>query len=412
MTLKQKNKLVAYLKICKDFTYFGGVFVTVRKIQADFQQMFDLAAYAFVQNKSAEQKERFTYLAKNSENYGSFADEILASQIMATPFFINFWDQTFKMKGIGFVSTYPEFRKQGRIDAIMREILQDSYKQGTELSYLAPFSYPFYRRYGYESAFLQIRYEASPEMWPFAEKSMGKVRRITFPAAKEVMKTIYQKSDESQKGGLQRAEWWLKYKFDLHKDFNFAIYEEKSEARGYVVYQIVQDKLEIMELIALTQSGFNALHAFIKAHSGTVKKIGWSCPYNGETKLLQVCNPQVDVKILPYMMARVVNILAFLKAYPWQNKIKQSFTIEIVADSFLPVNNGCYEITPEKSVKQVATSKLPRIKVTPQSFTQLFLGSVSLNELRAAEKIELSTDLARQLTTLLPTEKPLLGDYF
>ena len=58
------------------------------------------------------------------------------------------------------------------------------------------------------------------------------------------------------------------------------------------------------------------------------------------------------------------------------------------------------------------SSKLPRIKATPQSFTQLFLGSVSLNELRAAEKIELSTDLERQLITLLPTEKPLLGDYF
>lgn len=170
--------------------------------------------------------------------------------------------------------------------------------------------------------------------------------------------------------------------------------------------------MEIVELIALTQLGFTALHAFIKAHSGTVKVIGWSCPFNGETKLLQVSNPQVEVKILPYMMARVVNVLAFLKDYPWQNKISKSFTIEIVEDTFLPINNGCYEIMPEGSVKQVPNSEFSHIKATPQSFTQLFLGSVPLNELLAAEKVVIAKDFAEQLAELLPKGKPLLGDYF
>jgi len=386
--------------------------VAVRKIEGDFQQMFDLAAYAFGQNKSVAQVERFEYLAQHSQNYGSFADEILASQIMATPFLVNFWEQTFKMKGIGFVSTYPEFRKQGRIDTIMKQILQDSYDEETHLAYLAPFSYPFYRRYGYESVFLQIRYESPVEKWPFGDQKQKGVRRVSFLAAKETIKKIYQKSDESQKGGMLREAWWLRYKFELHKDYNFALYEESGEAKGYVVYQIVQDKLEIVELIALTQLGFTALHAFIKAHSGTVKVIGWSCPFNGETKLLQVSNPQVEVKILPYMMARVVNVLAFLKDYPWQNKISKSFTIEIVEDTFLPINNGCYEITPEGSVKQVPNSEFSHIKATPQSFTQLFLGSVPLNELLAAEKVVIAKDFAEQLAELLPKGKPLLGDYF
>ena len=54
-----------------------------------------------------------------------------------------FMEQAIRMAGIGFVASYPEYRSQGRIDRIMRRILEDCYEQGIVLSYLAPFSFPF-----------------------------------------------------------------------------------------------------------------------------------------------------------------------------------------------------------------------------------------------------------------------------
>ena len=50
-----------------------------------------------------------------------------------------FMEQIYPMAGIGFVASYPEYRSQGRIDRIMRRILEDCYEQGIVLSYLAPF---------------------------------------------------------------------------------------------------------------------------------------------------------------------------------------------------------------------------------------------------------------------------------
>lgn len=383
------------------------------KIQKEFQQeMFDLAAYAFSQNKSIEKAERFEYLAQKSQNYGSFADSVLASQVMATPFLVNFWNQTLRMTGIGYVSTYPEFRKQGRIDAIMGQMLQDSYKEKRHLSYLAPFSYPFYRRYGYESAFLQIRYEASAEKWPFGGGCQGRVQRVSFSEAKGVLKEIYQKSCQSQKGGILREEWWLRYKFDLHKDLKFGIYVQNDQHEGYVVYEIINNKLEIIELVALTQPAFVALHDFIKAHYGTVNTITWTQPFDGKTAILEVSDPQVKVEILPYMMARVVNVAAFLQAYPWQTKITDSFSVEIVEDSFLAINNGWYEVTTDGHVTRVEQSNLPFLKVSPQIFTQLFLGSVKLDDLLLSKKLAITIELVPLLQELLPKEMPLLGDYF
>ena len=166
------------------FFRLEGKPVTIVKMKSNFNdQMFDLAAYAFAREKSATKVERFEYLARNSKNYGSLAEKKLVSQIMATPFLVNFWNQTFEMRGIGYVSSYPEFRKQGRIDKLMKQVLEDSYDEGVQLAYLAPFSYPFYRRYGYETAFLQIRYEALAEKWPFGGQSHGKVSRVSFEVA-------------------------------------------------------------------------------------------------------------------------------------------------------------------------------------------------------------------------------------
>ena len=84
---------------------------------------------------SEKNKERYRLLAENSWNYGSYDDQgKLASQIMATPFAIDFHGTSYPMAGIGFVASYPEYRSQGRIDRIMRRILEDCYEQGIVLS--------------------------------------------------------------------------------------------------------------------------------------------------------------------------------------------------------------------------------------------------------------------------------------
>jgi predicted acetyltransferase len=58
-----------------------------------------------------------------------------------------------KMSGIGDVASYPETRGSGGIRNIFSAIFNDLHENGTELSYLAPFSQPFYRKFGYETVF-------------------------------------------------------------------------------------------------------------------------------------------------------------------------------------------------------------------------------------------------------------------
>ncbi len=101
-------------------------------------------------------------------------EDRLTSQVMATPFPVNFYGQEYLMAGIGYVASYPEARGQGGINQIMEKILEDCRDRKVSLSYLAPFSYPFYRRYGYEQSFDKISYQLNSRDVPFIKKNLEK----------------------------------------------------------------------------------------------------------------------------------------------------------------------------------------------------------------------------------------------
>ena len=120
------------------------------------EAMFKLAAYAFNKEPTVDYREFFARLADHSWNYGVFVDGMLASQVMCTPFAVNYFGTEYKMGGIGYVASYPEYRGLGGIKDTMKMILADMKKDGFALSYLAPFSYNFYRKFGYEQVFGNI----------------------------------------------------------------------------------------------------------------------------------------------------------------------------------------------------------------------------------------------------------------
>ncbi|MDU6316220.1 MAG: GNAT family N-acetyltransferase, partial [Enterococcus faecalis] len=177
----------------------------------EMKEMFDLVIYAFNQEPTAERQERFEKLLSHTQSYGFLIDEQLTSQVMATPFQVNFHGVRYPMAGIGYVASYPEYRGEGGISAIMKEMLADLAKQKVALSYLAPFSYPFYRQYGYEQTFEQAEYTIKTEDWPRVKRVPGTIKRVSWADGKEVIKDVYLENQRAHSGGVIRETWWLDY---------------------------------------------------------------------------------------------------------------------------------------------------------------------------------------------------------
>lgn len=321
-------------------------------------EMFELAAYAFNGEDTPKRRERFRMLAENSWNYGFFDEEDrLTSQVMATPFPVDFYGQEYLMAGIGYVASYPEARGQGGINRIMERILEDCRDRNVTLSYLAPFSYPFYRRYGYEQVFDQIHYQLNSRDVPAPKKTTGTMKRTTFEEAKEAIKDIYGRMPENQRAGLKREDWWYTYKFDQKGNNRYALYYDKEgQATGYVVYQTVAPVFTIVEWGYLDHEAFRSLARFVSSHSGAFDRFEYACGYSGSNKNYLLDNPFASVTVSPYMMARIVEMQRFLESYPFKTA-QASFALHVEADDYAKWNEGIFEIKIEDGIIHVARTE-------------------------------------------------------
>ncbi|MGX7197666.1 GNAT family N-acetyltransferase [Enterococcus olivae] len=376
-------------------------------------QIFELAHYAFQFEKSETYQNRLNYLLSHSKHYGSYDEDRLVSQVIATPLKVHFFDQLFDMSGIGFVSSDPGYRGEGRIDQLMSQMLSDCQEQGVTLSYLAPFSYPFYRRYGYELVFERISYQLPSHQWPDSKKGSGHVRRQPWEEAKEIIKNIYETSNRKNQGGLHRENWWYEYKFHIQRPYYFAVYYNAAgEAEGYLVYQIKDGLFDCAEWEFLTGEAYTGLNRYIATHKESVREIRYEQGYNKNSGFFLNETPLAKAVIRPEMMVRIVDLQQFMQRYPLE-KLERSFAFVIEEDRYAPWNQGIFEIDAvTKEVRKVKSSVLPQVKGTIQRLTQLLLGYQTLQELLFFDQLTVDEEIQKTVTEILPKQVPVLEDYF
>lgn len=398
----------------------------IKKMEKDhLEEMFQLAKYAFHFEETEERRKRFQYIATHSENYGVFqAANQLTSQVMNTPFTVNFHGVTYTMGGIGFVSSYPEWRGQGGINQLMTDILRDSYQKGQVLSYLAPFSYSFYRRYGYEWVFERLTYEMNVTDLPVVERMLGQVIRVTPKEGKTAIQHLYHASEQSKKGGLIRDDWWYTYKYELKEPNSYmALYKnEQGVEEGYLVYEMDSDCLVIKELVYISLEAFYGIIHFIKSHQASFVKCRYETGQNQDTVSFLMPEPSVKRSLTPYMMARIVSMKAFLEQYPWsvsQERLSQ-LVFRVKDDEYAPWNNGWYEwrlvegqwqVCQQIQAEEVTPDKLC-IEGSIQGFTQMLLGYQKPTTLAFFQQIKGEQRAIQLLDELVVTMPPVLDDYF
>lgn len=387
------------------------------------EAMFKLACYAFNKEPSVERREHFARLADHSWNYGLFIEDKLASQVMCTPFQVNFHGTRYKMGGIGYVSSYPEFRGQGGIKETMRQIIADMQKNNLALSYLAPFSYGFYRQFGYEQVFENLNYELSSHSLPKSIKAPGFVKRMKLKEVTPYLKELYEKDAHNKRGGLLREDWWWHYILSKNKERNYAVYfNEEKQAEGYVVYERHLDTFKVVEWNYLTPNAFHGLGRFILSHDSAFAKFICEMPNSEHSLSYLLDEPYAKVTVIPYMMARIVDLILFLEKYPFLRGAKDQVFLLGVKDDYAPWNEGVFELKVTKD-GQSEVRKLSQDVSDPkykahllvgqiQEWTQLFMGYRRPKDLAFYGRLQGNIDLFNHLEEVIPRGLPTLPDYF
>ena len=81
---------------------------------------------------------------------GWFDKDTLVSQVAVYPMKVRIFNQTYDMGGLTGVGTYPEYSNQGLMHKLLETALKKMKDKGQYITYLFPYSIPYYRRKGWE----------------------------------------------------------------------------------------------------------------------------------------------------------------------------------------------------------------------------------------------------------------------
>ncbi|WP_127848586.1 GNAT family N-acetyltransferase [Lacticaseibacillus hulanensis] len=378
----------------------------------DQDAFYELYLYAFNQTHSVRRRAFFDARFTHANNYGIHADNQLVSALYSLPFTVNFGGTEFSMAGIGDVCSAPEFSGRGGAGTLIKAALNDMYADGTTLSYLAPFAFSYYRRFGYEQVFNQIHYELSTTALPSFPRTTagGHVTRSPLAAELPTVKKIYA-DNQSAAGGLVRADWWWHY-LTLKHDWDVGIYQDAAgKPTGYVIYERTNSALTVKELVAPTSDEFTALRQFILKHGNSFAAITYDAPsleYGGD---LFPEPDAVTATIRPYMMARIVNLADFMAKYP--GKMPAAPITLAVTDPVLTANQGTWQLSAAGFIKQDDDlSPDADITLDIQNLVKLLFGAQRPETLVRSGEITANSAAVSALTTLTAGKHPALIDYF
>ncbi|PKU52115.1 GNAT family N-acetyltransferase [Lysinibacillus fusiformis] len=382
----------------------------------DYRQIHQLRDYCFPNKYTGARREDFHYWIEQSTTLGAYDHKKIVGQLLILPLNMTVHGVPYKMGGIGFVATYPEYRQQGIIKRLMIEALQKMRDNGQTISVLAPFSVSFYRHFGWELFFEKLHYTIPQAQFPSFGKQLDIVKRMSFewvePELFKEIKDFHNIMAILQNGGMVRDDAWWKRIERRSPDSHFAAYFQADKIEGYIRYTIQQGTFVIQDFIVANYLAEQAIWRYITSHAASVDQIT-GVTSNHYPFGFYFKEPQFKREVIQDVMVRVVDVAAFMQQYPWGD-ITETLTIRI-DDSFCHWNEHVYQINKNGQVSIIETNSVSdkhMLTLPINLFSAMMVGYLSVKEAVVYANQSTVEKTLQRWQRALPTEKPAFYEYF
>lgn len=367
----------------------------LEKTKDNLQQIASLIKYAFLKDYDLTTDVNFMSRYNHSNGYGYFNDDKLTSYIMVNRFKSEVFGHHVPMAGIGYVSSYPEYRGQGHISKLMKEILKDLHNEGIPFTNLAPFSEDFYRHYGFSNSIYQAEYRFTGEaLRSFKLPRSGHIIRSNWDdlSVQNGVIQLYERQlhTDDERNTMIREAWWWNRLNTYYKNRNVAVYFDADDRPiSYLIYRLQGDLFIADELYSITPQGYLAMLGFMGSHTGTSKEFRMILSENSILAELFPEQNLLDIRLHPYMMSRIID---FEKMITYMMPLQEgTFNIEVISDDQCPWNIGVWQITNKdrKVTCKRIEDGLVDYSGSITAWTQVLLGRLNMND---AVKLGLITD--------------------
>ncbi|MGE7090986.1 GNAT family N-acetyltransferase [Lysinibacillus sp. NPDC048646] len=382
----------------------------------DYMQVHRLRDYCFPNKYIGARREDFQYWIEQSTTLGAYDGDKVVGQLFILPLNMTVHGENYKMGGIGFVATYPEYRQQGIIKKLMLQALKEMRQNGQSISVLAPFSVSFYRYFGWELFFEKLHYSIPHTMFPSLGKQLDVVKRMSFEWPDETLFQAIQRFHNTQalvhNGSMLRDEAWWKRIERRASDSHFAAYFQADKIAGYIRYTIQDGTFMIHDFIAEDILAEQAIWRFITSHATSVHTIE-GITANDHHFGFQFQEPQFKRDVKMDVMIRIVDACAFMQRYPWR-EIQEPLYVWL-EDDFCTWNECIYRINKDGDVSIIEANSIPdkhMLALPINLFSAMMVGYLSVKDALIYAKKEPVKEVVEQWQKAIPSNRPVFYEYF
>lgn len=309
---------------------------------------------------------------------------------------------------VGGIGTAPQHRRSGLVREYMRRMYGFAEETGSLVSLLHPFSFSYYRQFGFERV-------GDHRILEFPMKALDFIPffRDMIPCEelekRADLSAIYNEFAANRNLMSPRSEHY-NYPFDRKGQKTCIWYDENKKPAAYLVYEIenhfdinrmASDNLHIREMCYTGKEGLLKLLGFIRMFEGEMDSVKiHNCAMAPEVELMLRHYVHTKITVVPDIMARVHDVGALLSAvrYP---KAPGRFTVRVTEPektSHSPEKtDGVWQVEYEgglAQVKRLTPSSSYDIACDIPAFTQLLMGyqSFGAETARYMHNVELTND--------------------
>ena len=293
---------------------------------------------------------------------------------------------------VGGVSTEPEHRRSGYVRQMFDKVLPIAPEHGCSVTMLHPFSFAYYRMFGYERVCDHLIVEFPMSKLEYLPRVNDLVKLSGNDRVSDVIK-IYEEFASKRNIMFQRfngAYWPLEPKLSEKTTY---IRYHGNEPEGYITLGVekyfkvnhsASINLNVYEMAYINADALRDLLGFVRMFEGENETVKiHNCAMMPELDLMLRHYTHTSYVTVPDVMARVLDTKAMLEAneYP---RAYGHFTVAV--EDKLPSVAGVYEVEYQNGngdVKKVSdsadsfTGKYD-LRCTVQAFTQLIYGYYSV----------------------------------
>ena len=352
-------------------------------------------------------------------------DGRIGSCVRIVPYEIYAGGRRLRMGGIGGVATWCDLQGQGYAGRCMAESVRKMHADGYDVAALYPFSYRYYRKFGWEHCCDQIVYSGFDQSKLVRYDEFRLVRAVLdIDRDAQALTDVYNEYAAKYNGMAVRSVETMKKMIAGNHDPKAKpsgqtyIIEEAGKATGYFSCNHIADGwpsvCEVGQFACNTLAAWRAMTGFMASMPTNVSKLMIYAPAM-PSLASHYLEPRATKEARSHFMGRVLDMKNAVEKRGYRAEVAGTVCLSIT-DEHAPWNTGVWELSfggGEAKCRQLDDDAAVDAALSIQTFSQIWFGYINPDALvRQGLWSDLPAAAALTLSTAFCDRTPYLIDFF